>query len=587
LFDSRVARSAFVMTMLSCVPVTAQEVLQSSHGDRIQALAEVFAATVQFQGTIRVDMEGATVVDYSYGLANIGAGTANTTETQFYIASITKAFTAVLALQQVDARRLELDASIAPYFPELKKEISGHVTLRHLLTHSSGITRDYTEALIGDGPFSTVDLVRGLNASELLFEPGTRYEYSNTGYVLVALMVAHVTGKDYIRLLENNIASPAGLLNTTVGPGRNTAEGYESEDLLTLHAVDVDVAANTALLGAGGLFSTTDDLIRFTKAIADGRLLSPEMLELMLTAADVENADGTGGMGWTMYPAGPDVRLIAATGVADGYMSFLAWMEDDPTTTMSMLINDRRIGRRGSNALFMGLLNLMLGADVPIEAPPTPLYSFLNILLKDGETAAMAYSDGLDWSHPPVANAAASQATGAPNGGVGETMFAWAPATADAGEEWLTLAWDRPLLAHAVIVTFTQIPGVLTGVDLGSGMKSLSEFRLEKSESDDRAPIVTINFNKTVELGSLTLHMNTAEVPGWPQIDAVGIVDEDGDVHWADEATASSSAFAASGVGMHDLPTRETLAKLARRLEENGRTKEADAVLRMLARMEH
>lgn len=579
--------TSILIVWCCCVPSYGQEAPLPSQGDRIRAFAEVFAESGQFQGTVRVDIAGATAAEYTFGQADISAVVSHTAETQFYIASITKAFTATLALQLVDAVRLDLDAPVGRFFPGLKDEIAADVTLRHLLAHTSGIVRDYTEALTGDGPFSEADLIRSLNSSELLFEPGTRHDYSNTGYHMVAQIIQHVTGQNYAQLLEQNIVLPAKLLNTTVGPGKNVAEGYESEDLLTLHAIELDAAQQPALLGAGGVFSTTGDLIRFVQAITDGRLLSAQMLALMLTAADVENGNGTDGMGWTMYPAGPDVRLIAATGVSEGYMSFLAWKEDEPETRMAMLLNDTSLGRRGNNALFMGMLNLMLGEDVPIEAPETPLYSFLNILLEDGQEAAIAYCEGLDWSHPPVANAAASQATGRPNGGVGETMYAWAPSSADAGAEWLKLVWNQPVVAKAVRAQFTQIPRALTGLDLGRGLRPLMEFRVVTSESDDRAPIVMVSLDEAIELRSLTLHMNTADVAGWPQIDAVGLVDEGGEVHWADSASASSSAFAASGVGMHDLPTREVLAKLSRRLGEAGRQEESAAVSAVMAKILH
>ena len=248
----------------------------------------------------------------------------------------------------------------------------------------------------------------------------------------------------------------------------------------------------------------------------------------------------------------------------------MAWLEDDPSTNLVWLSNDTRMGRRGFLALANATEGLTTGADVVMQAPPTPTATFLRILLDQGESAAMDYAGTLDWSNPPVANAAAIQATGAPDGGVGETLYAWAPATADAGAEWLTLNWDVPVKAHTVHVQFTQVPGVLTALDTGSGEQAITDFSFRQGESAQGAPIEMYSFENPAELDTITLHLDTTQVAGWPQIDAVGLIDARGKIHWADSANASTSYFDAAPIALHDLPTRSILAKLARRLEENG-----------------
>ena len=577
----KIAALAAMVTL--CVPVWAQQAPQ----DTIGMLTRAFHESGQFQGAIRSEIEGEIRTDLAFGLADQAAAIANTTDTQFYVASISKAFTAVLALQQVEAGRLELDASIAPYFPGLKAEIADHVTLRHLLTHTSGVTRDYTEALSGGAERTPSDLIDALNASTLLFEPGSRSDYSNTGYHMIARMLEQATGQTYAQLLEKHITSITGMENTTFGPQENAARGYESDDLLTLQPVPMERANPPSLFGAGGIFSTTGDLSRFMRAVADGVLLTPEMMQLMLGESETENGNGAELMGWSAYQAPDGGRIIAADGAADGYLSLITWLENSPSTRLVMLANDTRMGRRGFGALTTGTLMITFGADVPIEAPLTPVYTFLQTLLADGEDAALAYADALDWSQPTVASAAASQATGAPDGGVGETDYAWAPATADAGAEWLTLGWDAPIRARAVQVQFTQVPGVLTAVDAGMGQIPVERLAISRSLSGDGAPVELYTFETSRSVNELTLHMNTADIAGWPQIDAVGLVDDTGVVHWSETARASSSAFDAGGVAMQDLPGAAILGKLARRLTESGQLEEAQQIRHILPRLNH
>jgi CubicO group peptidase (beta-lactamase class C family) len=577
---------ALAVILTSCAPVVVQDSPNGPVGD----LAKAFANSGQFQGTIRADLDGETRTDLALGLANIETGRANTTETQFYIASITKAFTAVLVLQQVQAGTIELDGTIARYFPDLKSEFADQVTIRQMLNHTSGLPRQYTERLSGDGPFSDSQVIDAINASDPLADPGSTWEYSNTAYRMLVMVLEQATGQAYAQLLEENIVRPTGMTNTTVGPGLHAATGYESEDLITLNPVHMDVADRN-YFGAGGLFSTTSDLTQFMLAVSDNTLLNTELRDLMIETVEVENAGGTDAMGWAVRET-PRGRLVEASGASPGYHSYMAWLEDSPSTNLVWLSNDSRKGRWGFMGLARGSAGLLVGRDVPIEAPATPLYSFLQILLDEGEEAAISFAETLDWRNPPVANAAAIQATGVPDGGIGETMWAWAPATADAGAEWLALGWTERVVAQAVHVQFTQIPGVITGMDIGAGEQDIADFMVERSNdgesehhSGTMAPVETYTFGSPIDLDAITLHMNTADVAGWPQIDAVGLVDENGEVHWANTATASTSAFAAGGVALHDLPTRATLGKLALRLDDNDRTEEARRVRAIIPRL--
>lgn len=563
--------------MIFCAPISAQDTANL----RIEALIDSYTQSDQFQGNVRTSTTDEGIQELSRGFANMSTRQAHTADSQFYIASITKAFTAVMALQMVDDEILELDAPIAAFFPELDAAIAERATLRQLLNHTSGLPRVYTEALTGDGPFEIADAIAAINSVGLQSEPGQRISYSNTGYRLVAHMLETASGLGYEALLQERIGTLIGLEATSLTPRADVALGYESTDTITLSPVDLPSADDRTLLGAGGLYSTSADLNTFIDALTEDRLLSAPMRELMLSATEAENSNGSDGMGVNIYPIGGGGRVIAMTGASDGYLSAMVWVNGSASQRVTLLGNDTRLGRGGFFPLLIGLLQQVMGSPEFQPAPATPVRTFLDLLQNDGEAAALEYTTSLDWSQAPVANAAASQAIGAPNGGVGETMFAWAPATADAGEEWLSLQWDTPIRARSVHVQFTQIPGALTSLEIDAQIGSSAQLQAENG-----APIVSFALDTLSSIDQLTVHLDTAATAGWPQIDAVGLVDETGDIHWASQADASTSAFRAGDVAMHDLPNRMVLVKLADRLEENGLTERAASVRSLAPRVQ-
>jgi len=483
----------------------------------------------------------------------------------FYIASIAKAFTATLVLQQADEGVLELDAPVSHYVDGLIPELGDAITLRHLLTHTSGLMRDHTEALAPGTSGDDVDaMFAALNQVGLLSAPGERYIYSNTGYRLLAHVLETVSGLSYEQLLQTRIVRPAGLsIATTTQPQTRPVQGYTRPDLLT----PVPQPAE-GLPGAGQVFSTASDLHRFTDALSNGTLLSDAARDLLFSPIEAEDTDGSDAMGWTVYPLDDDVQALIATGAADGYISILVFTRGATDRRFVYLLNDSSPGRQTARALLLGgLQTLVFGAEEIPNSPPAPLAHALE-LIRAGETdQALAYVRSLDMSDAPVASAAASQAVGEPDGGVGETAYAWAPATADAGEEWLRLGFTPGLEAAQVEVHFTQIPDAFAGLDINDAPSGLTA---TASTSEAGAPVLTFTLAEPVPVEAVTIHLDTAATPGWPQIDAIALIGSEGQRVWADSATASTSAFDASDVSMHDLPTASSLDLLARRLEENG-----------------
>jgi CubicO group peptidase (beta-lactamase class C family) len=538
------------------------------------------AAAGQFEGVVRVESASEPVFERAYGHADVAGVQANTPDTRFHIASITKAFTATLVLHAAETGTLSLDDALVRWVPELDAAAYGDVTLRRLLEHTGGLMRDHTEAL-SDGEDGPEAMVRALNAVGPQSAPGERYTYSNSGYALLALVLERATGQSYARLLEDWIVRPAALSATSYGLPADThaiAEGIDMPDLVSRVAVDV-THFRGGLPGASGIFTTAGDLVRFGQALEAGTLIAPESLDVMLAGIPAEGSDGDEAMGWMRVALGDDAMVWVASGASDGYLSMLL-IDNRPDDLVAATVqNNTRAGRVGSLALLRGFLYTRV-LDRPGDAavPAAPLAETLALLDSGGIEAALRYRETLDMSDAPVASAAASQATGAPDGGVGETAFAWAPATADAGPEWLELGFGEPVTAARLDIHFTQIPDALRRVRLGADGPVLERDAARPATSETGAPVVQFDLPVGLAIDTVRIELETAQTPGWPQIDAIALTDTEGGTHWARSAEASTSAFMAGAVSMHDLPTPDILSKLALRLDETGETERAQAV---------
>jgi CubicO group peptidase (beta-lactamase class C family) len=169
-------------------------------------------------------------------MANLEWQIPNDLQTKFEIGSMTKQFTAVLVLQFVNEGRIQLEGRISDYLPYYRKDTGSRVTVSELLSHTSGIPNFLSSPEFLEGPASRTsytvrDFVAGYCSGDQRFEPGTKFEYSNSGYFLLGAILEQVSGKTYEQLLQEQIFSPLGMKNSgyahseTVLPHR--AAGYE------------------------------------------------------------------------------------------------------------------------------------------------------------------------------------------------------------------------------------------------------------------------------------------------------------------------------------------------------------------------
>lgn len=280
----------------------------------------------------------------SAGVSRLGDDDPVPTNGRFRVGSITKTFVSTVVLQLVDEGRLTLDDPVATHLPQY--DLDPRITVRMLLQHTSGLF-NYTGEQNPDGSldpgiplegkefvdlrfreFTPAELIAVSLAKPARFEPGARFSYSNTNYVLAGELIERLTGTSWGFQVNRRIVWPLGLHETVI-PGKWTgiprphAHGYlPYVDGGQQKVIDISRLSPTWATSAGEIISTTRDLNRFIGALLNGRLLPADLLAQM---RDTAAGDGSYGLGLQVMDAGPTCGGLyeGHTGGIHGYVSFL------------------------------------------------------------------------------------------------------------------------------------------------------------------------------------------------------------------------------------------------------------------------
>ena len=305
------------------------------------------AADHRFSGVVRVDRSGSTEVAEAYGLADRAFGIPNTVDTQFGIASATKGLTALTVVSLIEQGQLGLGTTARSLLGNDLPDIDARVTVEHLLAHRSGIG-DYIDE---DAGFDPTDYVMSVPLHELAttegylpalegrpmkFPPGASFSYSNSGYVVLALIVERATDRPFHDLVTERVCEPAGMRDTAFLrsdelPGR-AARGYLGPDGLRTNVLHLPVRGS----GDGGLYSTVRDVHALWQALFDGRIVPPHWLEKMLRPrSDVPREGRRYGLGFWLHQSGNAVIL---TGY-DAGISFSSVHDPSNAVTWTVVSN--------------------------------------------------------------------------------------------------------------------------------------------------------------------------------------------------------------------------------------------------------
>lgn len=319
-------RSSYLLVALISLTLSIGQTL----ADQVDDLLKVEMQKHQIAGlSLMVIKDGHPIKTNGYGVANLEWNVPVTEETVFEIGSITKQFTAACILLLVEDGKLSLDDKISQHLKNTPASWS-NITVRHLLTHTSGI-RNYTTE---DGfelrnHMTQEQFIQKIGVLPLDFQPGDSWKYCNSGYNLLGYIVENVSSKNYWNFIRERIFLPLQMTNTTsripgiVVPHR--AAGYELDHHIPINR-DYDL---TDLFSAGAIVSTVMDMSKWNAALDGNKLLKESSKELWWTPVKLNSGKIQNyGFGWFLDPL-KNHKNIGHGGATSGFSSAIERFPDD------------------------------------------------------------------------------------------------------------------------------------------------------------------------------------------------------------------------------------------------------------------
>lgn len=287
----RLAFAAVVLLLLSPVADARRRAVAPPAAFTVPAADAVAARALQagVPGLTIAVRRGDSFFFRAYGLANREAGVAATVQTEYQIASVSKQFTAAAIMRLVERGTLQVGDPARKWLPELDERFDA-ITIHHLLTHTSGV-RDYSSQLTTAWePKTQQEIVALITSGPPKFTPGSDWEYSNSGYFLLGMIIERASGMSYAQYLRETFFEPLAMHATSYcGTGRPSPDGYffnaTDGSVVPIRAADMSL-----VFAAGALCSTAPDLVRWTVALATHAAVSAESYALMTTDFNPDQA---------------------------------------------------------------------------------------------------------------------------------------------------------------------------------------------------------------------------------------------------------------------------------------------------------
>lgn len=332
-------RAAVMATaMLIAVGEARAQSQQSVAPERVDAIFSAYANDASPGAAVLVARNGKTVFASGYGLADLASGRPLTPATPIRLGSLTKQFTAVAIMMLLQDGAVSFDDPAAKWVPELER--FGRITIRHLLTHTSGLPDYYDRISVqkgtetGDALLTADSAVRIYEEwGELEFPIGSAYQYSNPGYEVLGLILERASGQSYSDFMDSRIFEPLGMTASTVRdtPQReiqDRAIGYRPAGADSAWT-ELDAHPLNWILGAGGIYSSVDDLRRWDAVLSAGALLDQETLAQALTPVTLSGGEPYPyGFGWSLDDK-VGHRAIHHTGSWVGFRTAMANFPDE------------------------------------------------------------------------------------------------------------------------------------------------------------------------------------------------------------------------------------------------------------------
>jgi Beta-lactamase class C and other penicillin binding proteins len=285
-----------------------------------------------WMGSITISKGDQLLYQKAIGYADVVQKKKATIDTRYGIGSISKTFTATLVLKTVELGKLKLDGPISAFFKDIPD--AGKITVRQLLNHSSGIHNitDDNDYLTWNTKSQTEkELVERIIKGGSDFAPGSKHAYSNSNYILLTYILDKVWKKDYAFLLKEYICKPLNLQETTFGRPQNNSQDISESYRFTQEWTLEPHTDNSVPLGAGAVWSTSTDLVKFFNGLFSHKIINSASLE------EMKKINAGYGLGLFIMPFG-EHRGFGHTGGIDGYSS-VAGHFDDGNYTVAFISN--------------------------------------------------------------------------------------------------------------------------------------------------------------------------------------------------------------------------------------------------------
>jgi len=290
---------------------------------KLDSYFDALASNNKFMGSVAISKNGQVIYTKAVGFADVATGKKPDANSKYRIGSISKTFTTTLVFKAIEEGKLNLDKTIAGYFPTLKN--ADKITIGNLLNHRSGIhnfTNDESYLTWDNTPQTEAQLIDIIVKGGSDFEPDSKADYSNSNFVLLTFILQKTYKKTYTELIDKYIIKPAGLKNTKVGSKINLAGNEVNSYAFKGKWVKEDETDMSIPLGAGAIISTPSDLTKFAEALFTGKLISTKSVNQMKTITE--------GYGMGLFEKTFDgKKAYGHNGGIDGFTSALEYFPED------------------------------------------------------------------------------------------------------------------------------------------------------------------------------------------------------------------------------------------------------------------
>jgi D-alanyl-D-alanine carboxypeptidase len=385
----------FPALLFSSLPLVATAQMTPALRAKVDAAAtQVLEQTGVPSASVGIVMDGKVVLTAAYGNARLSPQLKAEPAMKYPVGSISKQFTATAMLLLAQDGKVSLDDTVSKYFPELTR--ANEVTIRELLSHTSGYEdyapQDYTIPL-WHTPVNPLDLIHKWAEKPLDFDPGTQWQYSNTNFVLAALIVQKASGMPYWQFMESRVFGPLGLkdvINLDTDRAQVEPIGYMRNALGPLRPAVMEGPG--WYFGDASLAMPTSDLLSWDIGIMNRTLLEPASYDALETEVKLKSGKGTG------YGLGVDVgvhdghRMIEHSGEVGGFVAENAIYPDDKVA-IAVLTNEEASSAAGAIARAVApLLLATAGSAQPADAATTAAETQAQAILTGLQTGTLDHS---------------------------------------------------------------------------------------------------------------------------------------------------------------------------------------------------